>query len=32
MSTYKISLNDALVAKAKPALGDNEEIGNWIQS
>ena len=32
MCTYKISLDDALVAKVKPAFGDNAEIGNWIQS
>ena len=32
MCTYKISIDDALLERVRPAFADNEEIGSWMQS
>ena len=32
MCTYKISIDDALLERVRPAFTDNVEIGTWMQS
>ena len=32
MCMYKISIDDALLERARPAFADNVEIGQWMQS
>ena len=32
MCTYKITIDDALLERVRPAFADNEEIGSWMQS
>lgn len=32
MCTYKISIDDALLERVRPAFADNVEIGTWMQS
>ena len=31
MCTYKITLNDSLVERARPAIGADTDIGKWMQ-
>lgn len=32
MCTYNISIDDALMARVRPAFADNEAISAWMQS
>jgi len=32
MCTYKISIDDALLERVRPAFADNVEIGSWMQA
>lgn len=32
MCTYRISIDDALVERVRPAFADNEAINRWMQS
>lgn len=32
MSTYNISIDDALMERVRPAFADNAAVGHWMQS
>ena len=32
MCTFKVSIDDALLERVRPAFADNVEIGSWMQS